>query len=89
MITCKTETVLKDILTRAQSSKRDLTKEDEQRAASVAGAYIAVEQQAAVRIAALESGVLGRGYSEVIGKSKSADSARWRNNKSYWLYSIG
>ncbi len=82
----KTETVLKDILTRAQSSKRDLTKEDEQRAASVAGAYIAVEQQAAVRIAALESGVLSEAP-----KYREEQERRyaWWNNKSYWLYSIG
>ena len=54
----KAQTVLKDVLTRAQSSKRDLTKEDEQRMVSVETAYIAVQGQVALRIAELESGVL-------------------------------
>jgi hypothetical protein len=82
----KTETVLKDILTRAQSSKRDLTKEDEQRASSAAGAYIAVEQQAAVRIAALESGVLSEAPKY---REEQEHRYAWWNKASYYLYSLG
>ena len=82
----KAQTVLKDVLTRAQSSKRDLTKEDEQRAESVAGAYIAVEQQAADRISALESGVLSEAP-----KYREEQERRyaWWNKWSYYLYSLG
>ncbi len=79
-------TALKGVLTRAQSSKRDLTKADEQLAESVAGAYIAVERQAALRIAALESDVLSEAP-----KYREEEEHRyaWWNKASYWLYSLG
>ena len=80
------ENVLKDVLTRAQSSKSDLTKADEQRAESVAGAYVAVEQQAAVRIAALESGVLSEAPKY---REEQEHRYAWWNKASYWLYSLG
>ena len=80
------ENVLKDVLTRAQSSKSDLTKADEQRAESVAGAYVAVEQQAAVRIAALESGVLSAAPKY---REEQEHRYAWWNKASYWLYSLG
>jgi hypothetical protein len=78
--------VLKDVLTRAQASKRDLTKEDEQRMVSAETAYIEVQRQAALRIAAFESGVLSEAP-----KYREEQEYRyaWWNKASYWLYSLG
>ncbi len=82
----KAQTVLKDVLTRAQSSKRDLTKEDKQRVVSAETAYIAVQQQAALKIAAFESGVLSEAPKY---REEQEHRYAWWNKASYWLYSLG
>ena len=82
----KAQTVLGGVLTHVQASKRDLTKEDTQRVVSAETAYIAVQQQVALKIAAFESAVLSEAP-----KYREEEEHRyaWWNKASYWLYSLG